>query len=52
MVPLGTLISYKPTEAPPLVSHFNIFRTAEIDGSAADGYSSGEALISIGRVSG
>jgi HAE1 family hydrophobic/amphiphilic exporter-1 len=44
MVPLGTVISYKPTQAAPLISHFNIFRTAEVDGSSADGYSSGEAL--------
>jgi HAE1 family hydrophobic/amphiphilic exporter-1 len=47
MVPLGTLISYKPTEAAPLISHFNIFRTAEIDGSAADGYSSSQALSAL-----
>jgi HAE1 family hydrophobic/amphiphilic exporter-1 len=40
MVPLGTLISYKPAETAPLISHFNIFRTAEIDGSPAPGYSS------------
>jgi hydrophobe/amphiphile efflux-1 (HAE1) family protein len=44
MVPLGTVISYKPVDAPPLISHFNIFRTAEVDGSAADGHSSGEAI--------
>ena len=44
MVPLGTLISYKPTEAAPLISHFNIFRSAEIDGSSAAGYSSTEAI--------
>ena len=31
MLPLGTLISYHPTEAAPLISHFNIFRSAEID---------------------
>jgi HAE1 family hydrophobic/amphiphilic exporter-1 len=47
MVPLGTLISYKPTEAAPLISHFNIFRTAEIDGSNADGYSSSQALTAL-----
>jgi hydrophobe/amphiphile efflux-1 (HAE1) family protein len=47
MVPLGTLITYKPVDAPPLISHFNIFRTAEVDGSAADGYSSGEAIAAM-----
>ncbi|MDB5123168.1 MAG: bepE 6 [Mucilaginibacter sp.] len=47
MVPLGTLISYKPTEAAPVISHFNIFRTAEIDGSPAPGVSSSEALTAL-----
>ncbi|WP_428331047.1 efflux RND transporter permease subunit [Mucilaginibacter sp.] len=50
MVPLGTLISYKPTEAAPLISHFNIFRTAEIDGSNADGYSSSQALAALQKL--
>ncbi|GAC1300461.1 MAG: multidrug efflux RND transporter permease subunit [Mucilaginibacter sp.] len=47
MVPLGTLISYKPTEAAPVISHFNIFRTAEIDGSPAPGVSSSDALTAL-----
>jgi hydrophobe/amphiphile efflux-1 (HAE1) family protein len=47
MVPLGTVISYKPIEAAPLISHFNIFRTAEIDGSSAQGYSSSQALVAL-----
>jgi HAE1 family hydrophobic/amphiphilic exporter-1 len=47
MVPLGTLISYTPTEAAPLISHFNIFRTAEIDGSSSAGHSSSEALTAV-----
>lgn len=47
MLPLGTLISYKPTETAPLISHFNIFRTAEIDGANAEGYSSPDALAAL-----
>ena len=47
MVPLGTVISYKPVEAAPLISHFNIFRTAEIDGSSRAGYSSSQALAAL-----
>ncbi|MGI4750748.1 MAG: efflux RND transporter permease subunit [Janthinobacterium lividum] len=50
MVPLGTLISYSPTEAAPLISHFNIFRTAEIDGSSAPGYSSTDALNALQKL--
>lgn len=47
MVPLGTLISFSPVEAAPLISHFNIFRSAEIDGSSAPGASSGDALTAL-----
>jgi hydrophobic/amphiphilic exporter-1 (mainly G- bacteria), HAE1 family len=50
MVPLGTLISYSPTVAAPLISHFNIFRTAEIDGSNKSGYSSSQALDALQKL--
>ncbi|HEX4851280.1 MAG TPA: efflux RND transporter permease subunit, partial [Puia sp.] len=47
MVPLETLISYTPTETAPLISHFNIFRSAEVDGAAATGFSSTQATDSL-----
>jgi HAE1 family hydrophobic/amphiphilic exporter-1 len=47
MVPLSTLVSYSPTETAPLVQHFNIFRSAEIDGAPAAGYSSNQATDSL-----
>lgn len=47
MVPLSTVISYKATIAPPLISHFNIFRSAEVDGSIPEGYSSGQSLDAL-----
>jgi len=50
MVPLGTLISYKPTEAAPLISHFNIFRSAEIDGASPAGYSSSQTLKTLEKI--
>jgi HAE1 family hydrophobic/amphiphilic exporter-1 len=50
MLPLGTLISYKPTETAPLISHFNIFRTAEVDGVPATGVSSMQALDALKKV--
>jgi HAE1 family hydrophobic/amphiphilic exporter-1 len=50
MVPLGTLISYKPTEAAPLISHFNIFRSAEIDGSSPAGFSSSQTLKALEKI--
>ncbi|MGI4729911.1 MAG: efflux RND transporter permease subunit [Janthinobacterium lividum] len=44
MLPLSTLISYKPIVTAPLITHFNIFRSAEVDGSIPPGYSSGQAI--------
>jgi len=50
MLPLGTVLSYQPTEAAPLISHFNIFRSAEIDGSSGKGYSSSETLDALKKI--
>ena len=50
MVPLSTLISYKATIAPPLISHFNLFRSAEVDGTIPDGYSSGQSLDALRQI--
>jgi HAE1 family hydrophobic/amphiphilic exporter-1 len=50
MVPLGAVITYTPTDAAPLISHFNIFRTAEVDGSSAEGHSSTDALTALQQI--
>jgi HAE1 family hydrophobic/amphiphilic exporter-1 len=50
MVPLGAVVSYSPTVAAPLISHFNIFRSAEVDGSNANGHSSNEALAALQKL--
>lgn len=47
MVPLSTVTSYRMIENAPLISHFNLFRSAEIDGNPAPGYSSGDALKAL-----
>ncbi|MBS1744893.1 MAG: multidrug efflux RND transporter permease subunit [Bacteroidetes bacterium] len=47
MVPLSTLVSYKNIQNAPVISHFNLFRTAEINGNAAPGYSSGDAINAL-----
>ncbi|HEV2352753.1 MAG TPA: efflux RND transporter permease subunit, partial [Puia sp.] len=47
MLPLSTLISYKPSIAAPLITHFNIFRSAEVDGAIPPGYSSGQSLDAL-----
>ena len=47
MLPLSTLISYKPIETAPLITHFNIFRAAEVTGAYPQGYSSGQCIDSL-----
>ncbi|MBB6498337.1 efflux RND transporter permease subunit [Pedobacter cryoconitis] len=47
MVPLSAVITYKPTEAAPLITHFNIFRSAEVDGSTPPGYSTGQGIEAL-----
>jgi hydrophobic/amphiphilic exporter-1 (mainly G- bacteria), HAE1 family len=47
MVPLSTLISYQEIETAPLITHFNIFRSAEVDGSTPQGYSTGEGIEAL-----
>jgi hydrophobic/amphiphilic exporter-1 (mainly G- bacteria), HAE1 family len=47
MVPLDNLISITQTATPQVISHYNLFRSAEIDGSPAPGYSSGQAIAAM-----
>jgi HAE1 family hydrophobic/amphiphilic exporter-1 len=44
MIPLDNVVQIEQTENPQVISHFNLFRAAEINGSAAPGLSSGQAL--------
>ena len=49
MVPLSSVVTYKSTESAPLISHFNIYRSAEVDGNAKQGFSSGQAIEALER---
>ncbi len=44
MVPLESVVRIAETTAPQVISHFNLFRSAAINGAAAPGISSGQAL--------
>ena len=44
MMPLSDVISVRESTAPKTITHYNLFRSAEINGSAAPGYSSGQAM--------
>jgi HAE1 family hydrophobic/amphiphilic exporter-1 len=47
MVPLDNVAQIEQTENPQVISHYNLFRAAEIDGSAAPGLSSGQGLVEM-----
>ncbi|MDF2641392.1 MAG: aliphatic isothiocyanate resistance protein SaxF [Pseudomonas sp.] len=50
MIPLATFVKISPSSGPDRVSHYNGFVTAEINGSAAPGYSSGQAQAAIEKL--
>ncbi|HEX6879080.1 MAG TPA: efflux RND transporter permease subunit, partial [Terriglobales bacterium] len=47
MVPLDSVVKVNQTTTASVISHYNLFRSAEIDGSAAQGFSSGQALTAM-----
>jgi hydrophobic/amphiphilic exporter-1 (mainly G- bacteria), HAE1 family len=44
MTPIGTVVSVKRVQGPPLISLYNLYPSASVIGSAARGFSSGQAL--------
>ena len=51
MIPLSNLIQVRDSEGPQIISRFNLYRSAEINGAAAPGVSSGEALDAMAELS-
>ncbi len=50
MIPLESVIHVEQVASPQVISHFNILRSAEIDGSGAPGRSSGDAIESMDAI--
>jgi len=50
MVPLSTLVRVREVTGPEYTTRFNLYRAAEILGSPAPGYSSGQALDALEQV--
>jgi HAE1 family hydrophobic/amphiphilic exporter-1 len=44
MIPLDNIATINETSGPQVINHYNLFRSAEIDGSPAPGLSSGQGL--------
>jgi HAE1 family hydrophobic/amphiphilic exporter-1 len=51
MVPLDTVVHAHETTAPQVINHFNLFRSAEINGVPRPGASSGQSLLAMERLS-
>ena len=50
MVPLDTLVTARPTSGPEFTNRFNLYRSAELTGVPAEGYSSAQALTALEEV--
>ncbi|SEF42046.1 efflux RND transporter permease subunit [Vibrio hangzhouensis] len=50
MIPLSTLVSYEQVFEPDVAWRYNMYRSAVIQGQAAPGYSSGDAIAAMERV--
>jgi len=44
MMPLSDVVTVREATAPKVITHYNLFRSAEINGAAAPGFSSGQAM--------
>ena len=51
MVPISALITINETSGPQNLTHFNMYRSIQINGSAAAGYSSGDAMKAMDEIS-
>jgi hydrophobic/amphiphilic exporter-1 (mainly G- bacteria), HAE1 family len=47
MVPMDNIVQIEQAENPQVITHYNLFRSAEIDGSAVAGLSSGQGLAAM-----
>jgi HAE1 family hydrophobic/amphiphilic exporter-1 len=51
MTPLASLVSIKRVSGPEYTNRFNLYRSIQINGSPAPGYSSGQAMAAMEQVS-
>jgi hydrophobic/amphiphilic exporter-1 (mainly G- bacteria), HAE1 family len=51
MIPMDNLVRVTSSTTPSVITHYNLFRSAEINGSAAPGRSSGQAIAAMAALS-
>ena len=50
MTPVSSLMNITETLDAPVISHYNLYRNIELNGNAAPGHGSGEAIIAMGQL--
>ncbi|RAM52106.1 MAG: hydrophobe/amphiphile efflux-1 family RND transporter [Hapalosiphonaceae cyanobacterium JJU2] len=50
MIPLSNLVKVTSTTGPQTINHYNMFRSIEINGAAAPGFSSGQAIQAMEKL--
>jgi len=50
MVPMDNIVQIEQTANPQVITHYNLFRSAEINGSAMPGLSSGQGLTAMEEI--
>jgi len=50
MVPLSAILEVKEMIGPQNLTHFNMYRSIQINGAAAPGYSSGDAMVAMDEI--
>jgi len=50
MIPLGALVTVKEQIGPQNLTHYNLYRSIQINGAAAPGYSSGDAMKAMDEI--
>jgi hydrophobe/amphiphile efflux-1 (HAE1) family protein len=50
MVPLGSLLTIDQTFGPDIVQRYNAYRSADVNGAAAPGFSSGQAQAAMAKI--
>lgn len=50
MIQMSKLVNIESVTGPQIINHYNLFRSIEINGSQAEGYSSGQAIQAMERL--
>lgn len=51
LIPMSSLVKLKEQTSPPIINHFNMYRSASINGSTMWGYSLGDAITKLESIS-